>query len=331
MLPFYRLLIKRAWRLSLKYKWLWLFGIFAALLGQGGVYEFIFRIFNNLSTGQSLFYTLQEYANSGILGMISWGKLQELWVSDLSGLAMGIFSLLFALCLLGVMISLSVIGQAGLVKGAIGLQEGKKLGIKECFREGLKHFWSVLEINFITKVVLLGLLLLITYIVSLIPVTSTWGNTILFAVFFVFFVVVGIIIYFLTLYGTAYAVLRGQHTFQALNSAWKIFKKNIVANLEMGAIVFILNIVIAIGASIGAFIVLAPFILIYFILLFTNAALVFAIYNVFMIALVFVVFLALCAWYNTFQVSLWIMLFEELALDKVKPKIVRVLEHWSKK
>jgi hypothetical protein len=37
----YRSILKRAWEISWKFKYLWFFGLFAALLGNGGEFEII--------------------------------------------------------------------------------------------------------------------------------------------------------------------------------------------------------------------------------------------------------------------------------------------------
>lgn len=327
----YRTILKRALKLSWKNKWLWLFGFFAAILGQGGVYEYLFKSFDNLTAGQSVLATMQEYANGGILGMISFGRLQSVWATDLSGMALGIFTLLFAICVIALIISLAVIGQGGLVKSIITLDQGKKTTPKECFSVGVKKFWPILELNFITKVVLMGVLMLLTYFAALLMQQIVAIDTVIFVLFFILFIVLGIIIYFLTLYGTAYIVLRDKGLLSALQSAWHLFRRNVVINLEMGLLIFVMNAIVAVLAVITLFILFAPFIIVFFVVLISNIWWLINAMNVLMI-LLFVIFLALATgWYTTFVVSCWMMLFEQLAMKGGKSKLQRVYEKVTSK
>jgi len=327
MIPFYRLILKRALKISWKFKWLWVFGFFAAFLGQGGVYEFLFRTFGNLSSGQSLFFTLQDYSNSNILGMFSWGRLQYLWANDPSALGLSIFSILLILAFFALMISLAVIGQGALAKGVINADQGRKTTFRQDFNAGLAKFWPILELNFITKVILLGLLMFLAYLASLLVSGSAVWNTILFLIFFVIFIVLGIIIYFLTLYGTAYIVLRDKKVFSALNNAWKIFKKNILINLEMGLLLFIINFIAAIVAMILLFVVMAPLLLLYFIFMFANVWVAGTVLTIIMTIILLVLSILIGAWYNTFVTASWLILFEELALKGGKSKFKRIIQH----
>jgi hypothetical protein len=327
MIPFYRLILKRSLAVSWKFKWLWIFGFFAAFLGNGNLYEFLFGMYNNLSSGQSFFFTITQYANSGLLGMISFGRLQHLWQTDISAFSMGLFIMLMSFCFLAVMISLAVICQGALARGVIGNDQKKKVSLKQSFNDGLEKFWPILELNFITKVVFIGFLLLLVYIVANLMPGTFWIDSIIIVVSFIVFIVCGIVIYFLTLYGTAFIVLRDKKVFDALKEAWHVFRKNILLNLEMGLLLFIINVVAVISGIILLFIILAPFILLYFMLVFTGSAFGLTVISIVMI-LVFVAGLVLFgAWYNTFQMGAWLILFEELALNPVKSKTLRLFEH----
>ena len=327
MESFYRLILKRALAISWKNKWLWLLGFFAAIIGNGSVYEALLRGFNNLSQGNTIFDTLREYAESGVLGMISLTKLSALWQTDSSAFAVNIFTILLLLCVLAIIISFGVIGQAGTVEAVIRLDEKKKTGLKENVKIGLERFWPVLELNVIMKVVLLGLLFLIIYLTSLVVFESAAINLILYVISLVIFLVLGIIIYFVTIYAVAFAVLRRQGTLDALAGAWHLFRRHILLNLEMGLLLFILNVGLAIVFFIAAFIILSQFLLFYFLCLFSGSVIISKI----IIALIMLIFLALMvfvgAWWSTFQLGVWAILFEELAVKGGKSKIVRLFEH----
>lgn len=324
--PYYRPILKRAWRITLRNKWLWFLGFFAAFIGNGSIYEALLRSFNNVSEGRSVFYTLKEYSQTGVAGMISWDNLRALWASDAGAFGMGIFTIVLLLSVFALLISLGVISQAGVIKGVIDTDQKKRTGLKKAFGIGVDRFWPVLELNVITKVILFGLLLLIAYFASLIQFSGELANNILYIVSFVVFIVLGIIIYFLTVYGTAYVVLRKQGPFSALKKAWRLFKKNVVLNLEMGLLLFVISIVVALMFFLLCFFVLAPFVLLYFIFLLsgTKAAMMFM--GTLMIILFLVILVLVGSWYAAFQLGAWSILFEELEVKGGKSKTRRVYE-----
>ncbi|MBI5077398.1 hypothetical protein HZB94_03375 [Candidatus Falkowbacteria bacterium] len=327
MEPFYRLIFKRAFVISWKNKWLWIFGFFAAVIGNGSVYEALLRGFSNLSQGGTIFDTLREYAESGVLGMVSLTKLSALWQTDASAFAINIFTILLLLCVLAILISFGVIGQGGVLEGVIRTAENKKISFKENLKVGLARFWPILELNVIMKVVALGILFLIIYLVSMVVFESAALNLVLYTLSFIVFLVFGIIIYFVTIYAVAYAVLREQGAFDALKSAWRLFKRHVLLNLEMGIMLFVLNVAVALAFFIAMFIVLSPFFMLYFLWLFAGGL----IGPKIILALIMIIFLVAMvlvgAWWSTLQLGVWAILFEELAVKGGKSKIIRVFEH----
>ena len=326
MIPYYRPILKRAWHISLRNKWLWVLGFFAAFIGNGSIYEGLLRSFNNVSEGRSVFYTLKEYSQTGVMGMISWEKLKALWMSDASAFGLSIFTIVLLLVIFALLISFGVISQAGVIKGVIDVDQKKKTGLKKSFKLGVDRFWPVLEINVITKVIMFGFLLMMAYFVSLITLSSELATNILYIASFVVFIVFGIIIYFLTVYGTAYVVLRKRGSFDALKRAWNLFKKNIVLNLEMGLLLFVFSMVVALMFFLLVFLVVAPFILLYFLFLLSGAKLGMMVMSFVILGLFIALLILTGSWFSTFQLGAWAILFEELEMKRGKSKTRRVYE-----
>ena len=327
MQPFYRLIFKRILSVSWKNKWLWVLGFFAAIIGNGSVYESLIRSFNNISEGRSALYTLREYAESGIFGMLSWDNFVSLWQADSAAFGMNLLGLVVFLCIMAVIITLGVICQGALIRGVVDVDQGKKTTLKQSFKIGVERFWAIFELNIITKVVFFGLLMLLVYLVYLIPSISLAWNMFIYIVSFLIFIIIGIIIHFITIYGTAYIVLRKQGVFEALNNAWKIFMKHIVLNIEMGVLLFLLNIIFAIVFMIALFVVLAPVVLLYFLLAMVGTKIGMMIALLLGLIIFFIAVVLAGSWWTTFQLGSWAILFEELVLKGGKSKIVRLLEH----
>lgn len=325
MEPFYRIIFKRSLSLSWKHKWLWLLGFFAAFIGNGSVYEALLRSFNNFSEGQSLFATIKEYSEIGVLGLASWSNLSSLWAKDASGIILPILALLLFLCVLALVISLGVISQAGLIRSMVELDKGKstKTSLKSSWQIGVERFWPVLEINVITKVVFFGILLLLAYIFSL----FAGQNWIVYGIAMLIFVIIGIVIYFLTIYGTAFAVLRNKSAGHSLALAWHLFRRNAVLNLEMGLLLFGMNILVLLAAFVALFIILSPLFLVYLMFMFSGAGLGVGIMTVIMIVVSAVVLVLVGSWWTVFQLGAWAILFEDLVMKGGVSKIRRIIAH----
>lgn len=327
MEAFYRLIFKRVLKISWQHKWLWLMAFFAAFIGNGSIYDALLRGFNNISEGQSAFSIFFEYANSGVVSLFSLEKFRALWQSDASAFALAVFGTLMLICVFLLFVALAVICQAAVVDATVAIDKKKTMGIKEGFSAGVRHFWPVLEINVFTKVVLFGLLLLLSYFVSLIVFKAQWLNLLAYIISFIVFLLLGIVIYFLTIYGTAYVILRGRSAVEAIKSAWKLFTRHFLLNLEMGLLLFLLSIVVAICLVLVNFFVLTPFFVLYVVSLVAAskilAGLFLGIISVFVVASAMLA----AAWWSSFQLGVWSILFEELELRGGKSKVVRIFEY----
>jgi hypothetical protein len=327
----YRNVLGRALRISWRNKWLWFLGLFAAVIGNGSVYEALLRGFNNISEGRSVFYTFKEYAETGVFGMVSWAKFSALWQSDPSTFGVSLFALVVMMCVLAVLITLGVICQGGLIGGVISLDAKRKTTLKSSFQLGVNKFWPILKLNLITKVILLGILVFLAYVASLLFFASTAMNTFVYILSFIVFIILGIIIYFLTIYGTAYVILRSEGPWTGLKSAWHLFKRNVMLNLEMGLILFIMQILVGIAFLITVFVVLSPVFILYMIFMFSGGKLLpmfmmFAMITMFAFLTVF-----FGSWWSTYQLGAWSILFEELELGGKKSKVQALFEKITRK
>jgi len=80
-MPFYRNILKQAWQLTWRNKYLWWFGIFAALLGNGGEFEILF---NNAGANpsQALFPSWQRIASTGVFSGHTLTNIGNLFRND---------------------------------------------------------------------------------------------------------------------------------------------------------------------------------------------------------------------------------------------------------
>jgi len=326
MEPFYRNIFLRAWKVSWKHKWLWFFGFFATFLGNETFYEAIARSFSHMSEGRSIYYTLREYVNTGIFSTFSWSKLLDLWQQDSVGFSFSLLTMFVLLALAAFVIIMAIVSQIGIVKSAISLDEKKKVSFKQAFHLGVEKFWPVFGMNLVTRVVMFGVVLFLAFLVSLLLVNATWLNYVLYIISFILLLIVGIIIYFVTIYATAFIVLRHKNIRISLIYAWHLFKDNVLLNLEVGFILFVINILVGIAAIIVSVFALSPFILLYLLLILLSIDVGLWILSTVIIFMILSILIATGAWFTSFQISVWSILFEELALKRGKSKLIRVLE-----
>src|SRR3989339_629320 len=213
MEKFYRQILFRSWRVTWRFRWLWLFGFFATFLGNASFYEAIIRSFNDMSEGRSIYYTLRQYANTGIFSTFSWTKLIDLWQTDTVSFSLSLFTILFVMLVASLIIILAIVSQISLIKSAITLDQNKKISFKQAFSLGIHKFWPVLGLNIITRVVMTGFVIFIAFLVSLYIAQTSWIAYALYIVSFLVLLLLGIIIYFLTIYASAFIVLRDKGIF----------------------------------------------------------------------------------------------------------------------
>jgi hypothetical protein len=124
MMPFYRIILRKAVNLSWRFKWLWFFGFFAAFIGNGSLYEALLRTMSGLSTGDSPFLVFKDYAKVGVFALLSPDKISTLWNADSGAFGMLLLASICYIAAVAILIILSVIGQGATVSAAVQLDGG---------------------------------------------------------------------------------------------------------------------------------------------------------------------------------------------------------------
>lgn len=324
MKKFYRLILVRAFNITWKNKWLWPFGLVAVFISSGGIYDFLTRAFGSLLDGRSPIYVVQEYWS---MNFFRWTSLLDAGMfsslANFSTFALGIISLIIVL----VVLVLAVVAQIGLVKSAISLDKGQVATPRLAIREGKKDFWPVLKVNVFIKVVLFAVLFFLSWALSLVVLDNSAARLIFYTISFVVLLLLIILIHFITLYSIAYIILRKDKVLESLGKAWHLFRKNIVVNLEMGLLLFFLNLLVSFASVIVILIVESPLILLYMLMYLMGAQLG-ALVVMFLMMVVFVVLvLMIIGWFSSFQTTAWMVLFDELDAQKGEAKIIKLVRH----
>lgn len=325
MEKFYRTLIKRAVGIAWRFKWLWPFGFFSMFLMDQNILMTIIQANVDLSQGRTIFFTLREQLSSNIFGFFSWTRLMDQLATDPAAFTMSVFSMMIITAFISVFIVLAVISQGGLIKSSVALDLKKKVTFSQAFKLGIDKFWPVLTLNFIILVLFKGVIMAIALLVS---VLVTFGSTLAFIVYgiaFILILLIAVVTYLMTIYASAFVVLRDKNVWSALRLAWYVFHQNLLLNLEVAVIQIGLYILAVIVGLLVTILIVSPLVVAYILMVIMSATTGL----IFLWNLIFILFVGcmtlFLTFYSTLQVTLWSLLFEELALKRATSKTERVV------
>ncbi len=327
----YRQIFKQAWDVVKNNKLLWSFGLFAALLGNGGEYQALLKLLNNIRIGEGMHFIrpmagMGQGNFRGVVNFLSYNPL------EFALILMAAFAILF---FIGFFIWMAIVSQIALIEGANKSLARKKIDYNEGIDSGIKKFAPILGLNIIAKLLVLFIVFgLGLPLLFLIASVNSLFSIVLYVLIFLILVSFGIIISFIAKYAVAYVVLKKENFIDAIKLAIDLFLNNWVASLEMALMLFLINIIA--GFAVVSVIILvslplATIALIYFLSgFFVGAWLVIII----MAIINFIIIGFVGALLSAFQWTSWVALFKKLtSKEGVLSKIdrsVRAIPEWVK-
>lgn len=293
-------IIKDAWNITWRNRYLWWLGFLASLCGFGGI-NYTFNNNDQLENNE-----LEKQA----LDFISQNYQWFLWL--------GMFLVLIFILLLVV----SIIGRAGLIASINSEIKGEKKTFKEGWREGKKYFW---------KFLLLGLLLtfsiLIIIIILATPIAVLFASRAYFTGAFLSMFAVLIIIpiifllVFLKIYGQIYIAVGKLSVHASVENAYRLFQKNPWESVVMSLFFIPLGIV----WFFSVITLLIPFLIVFGASAFVLYLLAGKVGAIAVASVGFMLFLAgvlfLRSVYETFAQAIWIFFFREIASPKAEERV----------
>jgi hypothetical protein len=303
MKPFYRSILKNAWVITWRYKFLWFFGLFAALTSNGGEYDIIIKNFNTVTNIEARLTSLRAVIRDGTIGL-AWNNIKAYFVDNVFSSIVIIFA---ALLIIVIVIWLITVSQTAIINSTNLHREKKENHFLDGFIVGNRFFLPIFLLNLIAKLIIYGGLLVFG-----IPLTIGYVNSgnlawlgVLSVFVFLILIPINLIISFITQYASAYVVLRGKKVWEGFIEGCKLFLKNWLISLELAFILFVINFAIS-------YIIIGQ--LAFSDLPFTRIGL--PIFG----AVVFV----LGALLATFQYCCWTLLFLDINENKGISKLVRI-------
>ena len=224
-------IIKKAYSITLKNKFLWILGFLAV-----GTFSF----------GQGLFNTPNYIINKADLNNDQiWQKAAEIW-ANYGSYIIGGLSLALIFCL--ILFVLSITASGGLIAAVDKMDEGHKFDFKQSFNLGWDRFWKVLGFRIILVVLFtISLLVLIIptalfYQAKAYPLALIWGLIIIF-VDLLFWVIIAVV----SPYTLQIIVLENLGIFKSIGKSIKMVIKNFVNVI----VIYLLLVAIGIGYGIA--------------------------------------------------------------------------------
>lgn len=319
----YRTILKRAWDNAWQHKYLWFFGLFAALLGNGGELELIFRSFDE-EARNTLFPTWQRFAETGLFTKAGLSNIGNLAHTEPLSLFFVLTAFLIVVLLALFVLWLAIVSQIAIVHNTAKIKHDKEHDFKDGVMQGIKKFWPVFGLNIFIKAIAGLLFFLIGIPIVLGMVKTSAMINLSYVLMFIVFIPISLVLSFVFKYAIVYTVVKGQKFFIAIRSGWTLFQKNWLVSMEMAILLFFINFLAGIALLFSFLVLAVP--LLFVILIFSELTATvnfwfFIMAAIILLLLIVVFFGALLA---TFQISAWTHLFIELIGKGGASKIMRV-------
>lgn len=291
-------IFKKAWEITWRNRYLWWFGLLIAL--GGGGFNFNYGLNNGeWKKDEKTFRVLSDF------------------FQQFSGWIIAGASLIFIFII--ILAVIRIISRAGLISSIDNIQNNRKSSFKAGFKKGINCFWKIFLSSLVVNLFVLGVfLILLLPAVYLFLIKSFILGTITSACAIFIFIPIVILACFIRKYSHFYIVISELSVMSALDSAYRLFKKNIYSSAVMALLFLPIGIILA-AAMLALFFSLGLFLLAIGMLFYAA----FSKIGVFIVAalgvlVLIAIFLAMSSVYQVFFHAAWILFFKEISLVKTE-------------
>ncbi len=311
--PTYGQAITGAWRLVWHHKTLWVLGLLSIAVGHFGLNTFVGMLLNLADANFLLASWWPE--NAPVITVSgSEGLLWVVWLCLVLG-AVAIFVAVVAVLSQGALIAAS--GE--------WFRKRSSPNMSRAWRKGVKHFWRLLGVDLIQKVLLGGVLIILALLLRGISTETTQGF-LLVVIISTVGLLFAVAISSSTIYAAGYVVEKELPLGQALVEGWRMFEHHLLVSTEMSLVLLVLNLAVLALVFFGSVLTIAPTLILSLIAGFTGSGALIAL-SVTVGGFLLVLFIALCgALFNALTVSAWMYLFMKMHHRGVTSRIL----HWLK-
>lgn len=319
----YRGILAQAWKNTWTNKYLWFFGLFAAMLGSGSELNLMFNGFDNIAT-DGLFPTLREFVSTGIFSRQAASNFGHVMISDSYSAMMVMTMMVILFMLLCFLVWFAIVSQIAIVNNYSRIIGNKSHNLNDGLDTGIKKFFPIFGINALVKIAIYLIFIILAVPIVFWPDQTSLARVLFFIIAYIIFIPVSVAVSFVAKYAIAYGVIKGQDMLSSIKSGWELFAKNWLVSIEMAFILFGISFVTTIVSLLALALIAIPLLFLGFLLptlvgmagfwlIFFSGLIIF-------VAVVTIVGSAL----STFQISSWTGLFIELITKGGVSKIVRI-------
>lgn len=318
----YRDVFKRAYQIIKQNKFLWVFGLFTAVLGAGGEFEPLMKSYTTIADTTSNVFSIQALFRGGLLGLI----LDNIGNFFSNYPVQAILFILVVVLVAVILLWLAIISEVAIFGTVDRLAKNQKSSLAEGFKVGNKFLLPAFIVNIVARA-----MLYVLFLILVIPLASWFilndsviaGVIFLLVIFFIY-IPVSIIVSFIMKYAVAYVVLEGKKVGEAFRLGWELFKNNWLVSVEMALLVLLFGVVTGVIILVAIGLAAIPFILIGIVAYFFNSVTTF---NAVLVVGTFV-WIIIAAFigsmYVAYQYAAWTLLFKKLVDEKAESKITRL-------
>ncbi|MBI1961510.1 MAG: hypothetical protein HYS45_02310 [Parcubacteria group bacterium] len=317
----YRSTLKRAWHTTRTHPHVWILGLLAALLGNGGEFEFVVTQFNRFSTGA-------VYFGETLLTMFGTGGSTA--VNVIAGLlsrVAGNYILAGALAFGALFVAWLVVSAQGALIRAVATPGSGTLGSH--FAAGVRSFWQLLGILVCTRLGAFFVLGVVGMPLFALLLYFTDALKALALVSFVLGVPLLMVASLIAKYAAAYRMLEKSGARSAVVRALALFFDHWLVSVELVLTLFVINVAVGGAMIIMVLIFSGPFLMLSGALEPEGASA--AVFLALARTLSFLLLVVLGSILATFQYASWTELFLRIRERRHTSKIVRVIMRWREK
>ncbi|HAZ28206.1 MAG TPA: hypothetical protein DCY48_00290 [Candidatus Magasanikbacteria bacterium] len=325
--PLYRDALQHGLGLAWKYKLLWVFGFFSALLGQMGMFEFF------ASAGLSdVSVTSQFGLWIGLPGLIG-----SLLLTGINSLSFDIWvwllwSFVFVTSFLVIGTFIAVVSYGAMIAVVASSVKKKTASVHmgKAWHTGVKHFWRLFFIFLAKKTIFAFLVLLMAVVASYMATGMNTADSLLFSVFFFVVMMLGMVVSFLVIYAACYIVVEEYPLGKAIAAGWRLFVDHWLVSLEIGLLLFFATLLTGLVSFVGLVVFFFPTLLLWFIAVLTGKAVLFTLGMVIGGAFFLLFVFLLWSFFQVFTVSVWTYLFMKMHKEGVRSRVIGFFQFLKK-
>ncbi|OGH85833.1 MAG: hypothetical protein A2493_02290 [Candidatus Magasanikbacteria bacterium RIFOXYC12_FULL_33_11] len=323
--PTYREALTHGWHLAWHHKSLWVFGLFAAFLGQMGIFEYLAQSMVGASRmGSPSSFVFVKNMFEGF----RWSDFAALFHTSSDKVIWLVWLIIIFVAMAVLLTFVAVVSQGTIVHNtakSLGGLRPSFVDVDKSWHESRIHFWRLFVLNLFKKIITL---VFVTFIAWGMWNASFYGSSVgsllLFIAIFLLATIIGMVLSLWLIYAVGYVVVEEKKLIEACRLAWRLFTRHWLVSLEIGFIFIILNVFLALLILGGMYILFLPSLFLWTLLALTGNA-VFYVLGVLMGFVLFSLYLMLLgSIFVVFSTSTWTYLFMKMHKKGLRSHLVRL-------